>query len=293
MQSSRWRFAHNFFYLAAAGSLVLLSLLGVELPERVQLWCLVLLVALVGIPHGALDPLVAYSSGLACNRSEMCRFLGVYVLQATAMVAAWCILPVLAFVLFLLISIHHFAGDWIDDLPVWSRLATAATIITAPPLFHPRETAEIFAVLVPAAAVPQIMMGLKLLAFVAIGLMIPGMLIAVRHAWRSAAEMLSLPILAWALPPLAFFVVYFCGLHSPRHFLETLDQLSVRSDILWWVTIGITFLTLSVCVIAFFMLPSAAVSGRLLQIVFIGLAALTVPHMLLIEKVRLRAGRMG
>ena len=65
MQSSTWRSAHNLFYLAAAGLIVLLSLLGVELPERMQIWCLVLLVALVGIPHGALDPLVAYSSGLA------------------------------------------------------------------------------------------------------------------------------------------------------------------------------------------------------------------------------------
>jgi Brp/Blh family beta-carotene 15,15'-monooxygenase len=222
----------------------------------------------------------------------MCRFLGVYVLQAAAMVAAWCIVPALAFVIFLLISIHHFAGDWSEDVPVWSRLSAAATIISVPAFFHPRDTAEIFAVLVPAGAVPHIMVGLKLLAFAAIGLMILGMLLAFRHAWRTAAEMLSLPLLAWALPPLAFFVVYFCGLHSPRHFLETLDQLSVRSDIVWAVTIGITFLTLSVCVAAFFVLPSAAVGGRLLQIVFVGLAALTVPHMLLMEKVRLRAGRV-
>ncbi len=299
-RSTSWRSVHSVAYLVTVVLLVFLSLVGTDLPEKQQIAVLVLFVAVLGVPHGALDPLVAYEAGIARNRVEMVRFLCVYLLQAAAMLFAWWLFPVLAFVLFLLISVQHFSGDWKEDFPAWQRLAGATTVIGGPPLFHPTETARIFAVLIPESTVLWLMPSLKLLGAVAIfALVLNALAITLtaasprRYSWRSALELLSLPLLAWALPPLAFFVVYFCGLHSPRHFLETTEQLRVRPSVVLAVTIGITLVTLGFCLAAFLLLRPDSVDARLVQIVFIGLAALTVPHMLLMERAKPRAAQLA
>jgi Brp/Blh family beta-carotene 15,15'-monooxygenase len=263
------------------------------LSDRQQIFILVGLVAVVGVPHGALDPLVAYAAGIARSRSQMLRFLGLYLLQAAAMLLMWYVLPVAALALFLLMSILHFSGDWKNERPRWQRLAAAATIIGAPPLFYPQETARIFAVLVPETAVPTLMIVLQFLAVLAIGTLMMGILHSVRRSWLSAAELASLPLLAWALPPIPFFVVYFCGLHSPKHFLEIVRQLQIPPTVILAVAVGTTLATLSFGTAAFMLLPTVSVNERLVQIIFIGLAVLTVPHMYLLQKVEWLEAQRG
>lgn len=286
-RSSSWRSTHTRYYLATAMLLVLLRLFVTDVPGRVQLAILVLLIALVGVPHGALDPLVAFAAGIARDRTQLFLFLCMYVTQAAAVLAVWYLLPVLAFGVFLMLSIYHFSGDWRNDVPAWPRLGAAATIVSAPPLFHPAETAEIFAILVPESSVPEIMPVLQLLAILSFAVLVPGIVKLGKQSAYGAMELASLPVLAWALPPLVFFVVYFCGLHSPRHFIETITDLMVRPGLILLVTVGVTMLTLGICLAAFFMLPAGSIDTRLLQLVFLGLAALTVPHMILMEQVRL------
>jgi Brp/Blh family beta-carotene 15,15'-monooxygenase len=135
-------------------------------------------------------------------------------------------------------------------------------------------------------------MVLQFLAVLSIGALISGLFL-VRRSWLCAAELATLPLLAWALPPISFFVVYFCGLHSPRHFLEVIGWLQMRANVVSAVALGITLATLSSCAAAFMMLPSVSPDVRLVQIVFIGLAALTVPHMILLRKVGWREAQFG
>jgi Brp/Blh family beta-carotene 15,15'-monooxygenase len=84
-------------------------------------------------------------------------------------------------------------------------------------------------------------------------------------------------------PPLIYFVIYFCALHSPRHFLLTADQLDLTPlqglRAAWPILVVTLAMTaLGVIVLAVF---TPAFEPATLQIVFIGLAAVTVPHMLL------------
>jgi hypothetical protein len=71
-------------------------------------------------------------------------------------------------------------------------------------------------------------------------------------------------------------------LHSPRHLLETARDLgltSFRSIALR--NLPILAATLALAVLFYLHLQVTPSSGRILMTVFIGLAALTVPHMLL------------
>lgn len=287
-----WRVGHIATYLALAIWLLVMTSFA-EISDGLQIVILVGLVALLGVPHGALDPLVAYAAGIARSKAQLLRFIGLYLLQAAAMLLLWYLLPAGAFVLFLLLSIFHFSGDWKSDVPLWQRLAAAATIIAAPPLFHTQETARIFSALIPEATVPAVMTILQPLAVLAIGALMIGVVHSAQRSWLGAAELASLPLLAWALSPIPFFVVYFCGLHSPKHFLEIVERLKIQRNVVVAVSIGITLVTLAFCGAAFILLPTVSAHDRLVQIVFVGLAALTLPHMVLMCKVEWQDSQQG
>jgi beta-carotene 15,15'-dioxygenase len=83
--------------------------------------------------------------------------------------------------------------------------------------------------------------------------------------------------------PLIYFVVYFCLPHSPHHFMLTADQL--RLTLLQGLRAAWPILVATLAITAFGTMVLAvftpAFEPATLQIVFIGLAALTDPHMIL------------
>ncbi len=240
------------------------------------------LIALVGLPHGALDPVVAHRYGLIRNIPGGIRFVLAYLLLAAMVVAVWIRFPLPALGAFLLISALHFGRDWQRKIG-FGGLGYGATVVGLPGLTHPAEVTQIFSLLLfdsaPAAA-------LLLLQ----GLGITGLLLLCldRGRLRRAmlVELLLLGVGALLLAPLWYFVLYFCAFHSPRHLLDEFRRLSERQRLYAGLTMLITTLAA---------LTIAAVSGvhlsrfyesvnvMLYQLVFIGLAALTVPHMCLLE----------
>jgi Brp/Blh family beta-carotene 15,15'-monooxygenase len=93
-------------------------------------------------------------------------------------------------------------------------------------------------------------------------------------------------LLALVLPPLVYFVAYFCFLHSPRHLIEAARLVGIGSPEQVIVrALPITCVTVIGAMIAVYLLPSMPLSTATIQVVFIGLAALTVPHMLLVERI--------
>ena len=116
--------------------------------------------------------------------------------------------------------------------------------------------------------------------------------------WRhglAAAEPAVLVGLFAAAPPLVAFVVYFCGLHSVRHELHLVGRVAAESPgrtvggSLRWVVARAapaTAVTIVGAGVAFaWLLRSGGAAGdpsaSAVRVVFVGLSALTVPHMLL------------
>ncbi|MEN9620973.1 MAG: hypothetical protein RL499_1166 [Actinomycetota bacterium] len=94
-----------------------------------------------------------------------------------------------------------------------------------------------------------------------------------------------------------FFIVYFCALHRARHLREGFREehgLGRRLTLL--VVAAYTLAPLALA--AAFLVGTAgtaALDEQLLRVVFIGLAALTVPHMALVtqgDRARRRAARI-
>lgn len=259
--------------------------LGLEPDSLSQLVLLITAVALFGIPHGAIDPLVARHLGLWQTPAGLLAHLVLYSSLAALTILIWSIIPVASLLIFLLISIWHFSADWRLHVHAIQRWIIGGVIVLGPLLFHGEQVTVIFASLIPPAAAVTIVQWLYPLSI--------GLLAAVCwpliSQWKlnrsGAIELLALLILAMLLPPLVYFLVFFCGLHSPRHLIDVYAQCRPASIRPWLLTvITISGITIGLAAIGYLTMPAMTVSEQLTRLLFIGLAALTVPHMVLIER---------
>lgn len=241
------------------------------------------LVTLLGIPHGALDPLLAHRLGLWHGPRSLVAFLGGYSTLTALIVGLWLLAPVASLVGFLMLSAAHFGSDWNTKQPAMIRVLTGMALLSLPALRDTTEVARLFVMLSgPQAgrvATLQAAAGPVLIASV-----IMCAAIAARTRLHEAVELVIATTLALTTPPLVFFTVYFCLLHSARHLRE---GLSIEREALSRPTGralvgGAALVPILVAVALLTRDATATLDVRLLRIVFIGLASLTVPHMALV-----------
>lgn len=251
-------------------------------------------VAVFGLPHGALDPWIAHRAGLWQTAAGAVGFHLAYVALAAAVVLLWRWAPGASLAAFLAISAWHFSGDWRDRLPAWARGLAGAALLALPAWRWPDEVSQAFVALSgPAgAAVADTMTALS--PWLGVGLVAVALAYA-RRTPRISLELGAIAGLALLLPPLVYFIVYFCALHSPRH-LRLAAAGASRDDRRRMIVVATVYTALSLLVlaIAWPWLRAANVqawSSDLLRLVFVGLAALTLPHMLVVMYAEHQEGR--
>lgn len=250
-------------------------------------------IVLIGLPHGALDGAVAMHLGLVDKFSTMARFVIIYVGLAGLVVGAWIIAPSLSLIVFLIISMLHFgAGDARHGegvLRFAETMAHGGLAIVGISQFHRSEVDEIFYYLINQDTA-MVWLAINVLTVAVIVAIIACVSQAAKDVKWSATtlELLILGILYALVPPLLGFAIYFCLVHSARHFRRILSTIKATVDFSNIKNQAILFTTASwiAAGIAFWMLADFADPGpTVMRITFIGLAALTVPHMLLIDGV--------
>jgi Brp/Blh family beta-carotene 15,15'-monooxygenase len=248
---------------------------------------------LIGLPHGALDGAVAMHLGLVDKFSTMARFVIIYVGLAGLVVGAWIIAPTLCLIVFLTISMLHFgAGDARHGegaLRFAETLAHGGLAIVGISQFHRSEADEIFYYLINQDTA-MVWLAINMLTVAVIVAIIACVSQAAKDVKWSATtlELLILGIVYALVPPLLGFAIYFCLVHSARHFGRILSTIKATVDFSNIKNQAILFTTISwiAAGIAFWMFADFADPGpTVLRITFIGLAALTVPHRLLIDGV--------
>ncbi|WP_051881302.1 Brp/Blh family beta-carotene 15,15'-dioxygenase [Parvularcula oceani] len=245
-------------------------------------------VLLLGLPHGALDLWLARRDRLWSDWPSFAVFHLAYIALAGLVVLAFVASPLAALLGFLVFSVWHFSDDW-RHAPLATRLGCAGAVVIVPALSHPAAVSGIFsAVTGEPVALEGLPPALAILgAFAVLGA------IASAFAFdrRMAAEAAGVALLAVALPPLVFFAVYFTLLHSPRHLLRHRGELrrGVGSVLLYTLAALAAVIALGALLWRF---APADLSDSTIRAVFIGLAALSVPHGALIEFDR-RAAQRG
>jgi Brp/Blh family beta-carotene 15,15'-monooxygenase len=158
-------------------------------------------------------------------------------------------------------------------------------IAIAIPAFHTEEVVAIFSILVGDTGAQSLISIIAAVLKPYLLIVIAYLLYSIKNdKWRiTAANLVVLLLIAYWAAPLVSFAVYFCLWHSRSHTLRiwhSIDAIHRRRCLLEAAAYSIlTWLTAAVCFWYFRMTPDAA----LIQLTFIGLAALTVPHMLLVD----------
>ncbi len=109
----------------------------------------------------------------------------------------------------------------------------------------------------------------------------------IRRDWRAAVELLAVALLCTFAPPLLAFTVFFCGMHSARHILRSFRYAGIADPRLFAAAAVLPMVgTFVLLATGFWWLKDVPLELRLIQLVFVALAALTLPHMVLVERVR-------
>jgi Brp/Blh family beta-carotene 15,15'-monooxygenase len=250
-----------------------------------------IIILLLGVPHGGFDVAIWRRRNPTAGRTALVQMLSIYVGLAAGFFVLWLSVPELALPVFLMMAALHFAGDWDGALSILPRSTIAVAMLCSPAIFFaddviaifnwlgPAEVSQRFALVMHVVAIPALQASAVIVA-----------LLAVRDP-LAAGEIAVVLALALLSPPLVFFLVYFCGLHSVRHMIRVHRELAPQTArgflMAPWPYAPIAMLGTAVAALVLSSLP---VGPALLGMIFMALGALTVPHMLLIDGTRPVAG---
>ncbi len=241
-------------------------------------------VILLGVPHGALDGEIARTAMRPrWGRWWFPAFALPYLTLSAAVLLAWRLWPLPTLAGFLALSVLHFGAE---DAPhgTWAeRLVRGGLPIAPAVLLQPSATAALFGAVadVPLAGPP---------GWLACGAWL-WLIAAAVWLWRDrpgTAALLQpgLVIAGYAvLPPITAFALYFICIHAPAHVAGVIADMGraprVRSNRdANRLALPLTGLTLLLGTALWFSYAGPA-PDRLLELTIQGLAALTLPHMLL------------
>jgi len=275
------------FICAATFAVALTGLLEPDLATQVLL--LAPFVAVLGLPHGALDLSIAEAlwplRGLRGKVLFACLYLGL----SGLVILVWMLFPGPSLFAFLIYSAVHFSGDW-SNSPVALRWSGGAATIGGPAVFHSEDVTRIFGYLAPEQAASLATTCLAVAGGIALAVFIATLILQPMSRTRAAAEQAAIWIAAVLLAPLVYFIVYFCALHSVRHTVDTIASLKDWKSAL--LTAGLLSMGTALAAVLSFMLlggmDAASTAQSISQVIFIGLAALTVPHMILVDRFQRR-----
>ena len=287
-----------FFFIVNIFSVLIFKFNNINISA---ILCLFLILT-IGVSHGSLDHIKGKKLLELFNIKRTYLFYLLYILIALGIIFTWILLPSITLILFLIVASYHFGKEDTEFLVIDKSYLTEILyffkgflIILAPMYFHFQDTVNIFKLLLIDNEVFY-----SILSFVEANKIIEiGIFISTTSSiflflnkfeiikFSIFLDFFSIIILNYYLPPLIAFTIYFCFLHSIRHSISLAVELDGNSllngfKIFVKKAIPLTILTGVFCLISLYLLNSGNnLDSSILKVIFIGLASLTFPHILL------------
>ncbi len=261
-----------------------------------------LLILIIGVSHGSLDHIKGKKLLSLFNIKSTYLFYIIYILISAAVIITWILLPSSTLIIFLMIASFHFGKEdtqfLINDRSFFTQLLyffKGFLIILAPLYFHFQETIAIFKLLLIDNEVFYSSLNFietnKVIQIGIIGSTLSSIFLFLKNfeikKFVIFLDYFSILILNYYLSPLIAFTFYFCFLHSIRHSISLAIELnpnSLNNGFILFVkkALPLTILTVIFSFIALYLLSNSyGLDNAILKIIFIGLASLTFPHILL------------
>ena len=265
------------------------------------LFCL-LLILTIGVSHGALDHLKGKKLLTILNIKKFYIFYLIYILIALSVILIWTIVPAITLIVFLGVASFHFGKEDTQFLINKSSnlisilyFFRGLLIIITPLYFNFDETVTIFKMLlidseqfysslgfIEKYKIIEIAIGLSALSSIVLFLSEFNI-----KKFAIFLDFFSIIILNYYLSPLVAFTIYFCFLHSIRHTISLaieMDNSNLKNGLKLFAqkALPLTVLTAILSLLGLYFLNNVyELNSAILKIIFIGLASLTFPHILL------------
>jgi Brp/Blh family beta-carotene 15,15'-monooxygenase len=261
-----------------------------------------LLILIIGVSHGSLDHIKGKKLLKLFNFKSTYIFYIAYILISVAVIATWMLFPSITLFLFLMIASYHFGKEdtqfLINDKSYFTQMLfffKGFLIILAPLYFHFQETIAIFKLLLIDNEMFYLSLNfIETNKIIQIGI-ICSTLSSIFLFFKNFEikkfviflDYFSILVLNHYLSPLVAFTIYFCFLHSIRHSITLaieLDPNSITNGFRLFIkkALPLTILTGVFSFIALYLLSNSYdLDSAILKLIFIGLASLTFPHILL------------
>ena len=284
----------NFYHSLIFFNLCI-TLAGIEhLREGNFLIISLFLILTIGISHGSLDhikgkKLIKYLG----YKSISVVYLG-YIFVGITTIIIWLIFPKFLLFLFLIIAAFHFGkedSEFIDKKKNFELVyfLKGSLIISSPLLFHKGETLAIFETLNFNISNSFLIANEILILFILLSL-VSGVFLSLKKNIEVKSlllmDYLSILVLNYFLNPIIAFTVYFCFLHSIRHSMSLINEINknLKKGFPLFIkkALPLTILTIIGYILSILVLNNYnELNETIYQVIFIGLASLTFPHILL------------
>ncbi len=258
-----------------------------HLEMETQLLIASFIISLAGLPHGAADAWLAQQVGIVSSLKDLFTFLLSYTSVAISIIFAWMISPTISLAIFLLISAWHFGDDERLGLSFFMRFCSGIIIVSAPILLHSKEVLSLYEILIGNYA--NIVLNSQIILFItSCGYLIYNSIMSFNdmRIARNTSNIMLYVILSCIITPIMYFTIYFCCAHSFQHMSRIWDMTNTknRSKFLVAVTL-LTTLVIVFALVVYFWLIRSGINFEIvnIKVLFVGLAALAVPHIFLID----------
>ena len=299
-RSKKINFNHSFIFFLVCNifSLIAFNFNTLSISPFI---CLLLILS-IGISHGSLDNVKGRKLFQIFEIKKFYIFYLAYILIAIIVIILWILIPYVSLIIFLMVASYHFGKEDTQFLIVENSyynqflfLLKGSLIVFAPMYFHFNETISIFKLLFIENEnfynFLDLMESKKILLYCIILSTLANILLFTKNfelkKFTIFLDYFSIIIINYYFSPLVAFTIYFCFLHSVRHSISLMSELD-RDDlgngfkIFVKKALPLTIITAIFCAIGLYLLNNTYnLESSILKIIFIGLASLTFPHILL------------
>ncbi len=292
-------FNHSFIFFIFCN---IFSLLVFKMNINISPLICLFLILLIGVSHGSLDHIKGKKLFEILKIKNISSFYLIYILITFFIIILWIFLPTFSLIIFLMVASFHFGKEDTEFL-FFERsyliqlmyLLKGSLVILAPIYFHFDETISIFKLLlVENETFYTILSSVEEKNILLLSIIISS--ISSIYLFTKQFEIkkftifldyFSIILLNYFLSPLVAFTMYFCFLHSIRHSITLvfeIDKNNLKNGVLTFIkkAMPLTFLTAVLCIVGLYFLNiNYGFNNSILKLIFIGLASLTFPHILL------------
>ena len=250
------------------------------------------LISIIGVSHGALDHVKGYKLMEIYKINNKYFFYPVYIFCCLLVIFFWIIFPSVTLILFLLVASYHFGKE---DSCVGSiikkkfinlfYLFKGSVVVVAPLFFHTEETLQIFKILGDNLIMTHenFLVSLLLISFIANIFIMQWS----NNSGFFLADWVTIFAFNIFFSPLVAFTIYFCFLHSVRHsfgLIYEINKKKFKNGLKKFLkrALPLTLVTAILFIFGVYILTNYYVlDDAIMKVIFIGLASLTFPHILL------------